>query len=134
MAKKKPRAENPRTDAERRARQCERISRALRVLQCIAGPGRWDVQALADELECSPRTVQRVLQTLAMAGVPYKFDPEARAYRVPATFRFPGIDQQSGHGKSALPAKQMLPIATKVLHDGERFIESLRALCKALAE
>ena len=68
MGKKKVKAPRPRTDAERRSRQCERMARMLRTLKCIMGPGRWDAQALAQELECSTRTVQRILQTLSMAG------------------------------------------------------------------
>ena len=39
-----------RTDAERRARQCERLSRLLRVLRLILGPGRWDAESIAREL------------------------------------------------------------------------------------
>ena len=58
-----------RTDSERRARQCERLARLLRVLHCILGPGRWDAESLANELECSTRTIHRLLQTLTVANV-----------------------------------------------------------------
>jgi predicted DNA-binding transcriptional regulator YafY len=81
MAKKQPQPQS-RTDAERRVRQCERLGRLLRTLQLIMGKGRWDAIGLAEELECSRRTVYRLLQTLSMAGVPWYFDESCRAYRV----------------------------------------------------
>jgi hypothetical protein len=131
MAKKKSQTERPRTDAERRARQCERISRALRVLQCIVGPGRWDVQALADELECSTRTIQRVLQTLSMAGVPYRYDAELHAYKVPRGFRFPGIG--SARSLSDISdIERLRSEAKRMLRDAARFSDSLQSFYEAL--
>lgn len=56
------------------------------------GKGRWDAGTLAEELECSRRTVYRLLQTLSLAGVPWYFDETARAYRVRPGFRFPDIE------------------------------------------
>ena len=81
-----------RTDAERRIRQCERLGRLLRTLRCIMGPGRWDAAGLADELQCSTRTVHRLLQTLTLAGVPWYFHEGLRAYKVRPGFKFPGIE------------------------------------------
>jgi hypothetical protein len=86
-----------RTDAERRARQCERLSRMLRVLQLIMGPGRWDAEGLARELECSPWTIHRILQTLSMSGVPWHYDEAKRAYRVRPGYRF--SDDDSLHSR-----------------------------------
>jgi len=80
-----------RTDAERRARQCERLARLLRVLQIILGPGQHDVKTIACELECSERTVFRDLQALAVAGVPWYFDESCRSYRVRSGFRFSAL-------------------------------------------
>lgn len=86
-----------RTDAERRARQCERLARLLRVMQIILGPGQHDAKTIAQELECSERTVFRDLQTLAMAGVPWYFDESSRSYRVRPGFRFSvPFPQQAG--------------------------------------
>jgi hypothetical protein len=131
MAKKKLQSQKPRTDAKRRAWQCERISRAIRVLQCIAGP-RWrDVQALADKLEFSPCTIQRVLQTLALAGVPFNFDNELRAYKVAHGFRFPGLES-SGSQSSRQNLQRLHSDAMRMLRDGERFLASLRSFCDLL--
>ena len=58
-------------DADRRLRQADRLSRVLRVLQLIQSRGRYDAQAIAQELECSERTVYRDLAVLELAGVPW---------------------------------------------------------------
>lgn len=83
-----------RTDADRRARQGERLSRHLRVLHCILGPDRWDAGGLSKELEVSPRTIHRIMQTLAMANVPWYFCKKDECYRVRPGFRFPGLDKE----------------------------------------
>lgn len=93
-----------RTDAERRARQCERLSRVLRVMRLIGGPGRWDATSLAAELECSERTVHRLLQTLSMAGVPWHFDEKSKCYRVRKGFKMPGDSIITGEKSGLTPA------------------------------
>lgn len=92
MAKTRKAPVLKRSDAERRARQEERFSRLLRTLHRIMGPGRWDADALARELEVSPRTVHRLMQTLSMANVPWYCCKEDGCYRVRPGFRFPGVD------------------------------------------
>lgn len=127
MAKKR------RSDADRRVRQAERLGRLLRTLHLIMGKGRWDAHALAEELECSRRTVHRVLQTLSMAGVPWYFDEATRAYRVRPGFKFPGLEQPTPRKGSGgpLPA-ELEPAVEKLISEGETFAETLQQFLDTL--
>ena len=93
MAKKRWYPAFKRPDAERRVRQSERLSRLLRTLHCIMGPERWGADSLARELEVSPPTIHRIMQTLSMANVPWYFCKEDGCYRVRSGFRFPDVEE-----------------------------------------
>lgn len=81
-----------RPDKDRRVRQSARIARVLRVLTLIQSRGCWNVQAIAQELECSERTVYRDLEVLEFAGVPWYFDDQQQCYRVRPDYRFPALN------------------------------------------
>ena len=78
-----------RPDRDRRVRQNARIARVLGVLNLIQSRGRWTSKAIAEELECSERTVYRDLEVLEFSGVPYFKDQADHTIRVRPDFRFP---------------------------------------------
>ena len=123
-----------RTDAERRARQCERLSRVLRVLRLIGGAGRWDASSLAAELECSERTIHRLLQTLSMAGVPWHFDEKLRCYRVRKGFRMPGEEADIGSKSNLTPADLVAAqrMAGRLRDDLQRAADTAGEFCTTI--
>lgn len=112
-----------RSDADRRARQSERFGRLLRLLALIAGSGRWDSEGLARELECSRRTVHRLLQSLSHAGIPWFFDDDLRAYRVRAGFKFAKtvLDQ-----KTSASTENLLSVSKRFESEMERFLKAIQ--------
>ncbi|REJ91805.1 MAG: WYL domain-containing protein [Planctomycetota bacterium] len=81
-----------RTDADRRIRQADRWATTLRILYLLLGRGKWDLQSLAEEFECSARTIRRHLNVLEYAGVPYTYDRDAKCYRVRPDVKFPVLN------------------------------------------
>lgn len=133
MAKKENKKE--RSDADRRVRQCERLARLMQTLHLIMGRGRWDADALAEELECSRRTVFRLLQTLSMAGVPWYFDEKLRAYKVRAGYKFPMLEEHLSKEKppQCLP-EDLDVLADNLIRNGEAFADSLQQFLQALKQ
>lgn len=98
------------------------------------GKGRWDADALAEELGCSRRTVHRLLQTLTLAGVPWYYDNQSQCYRVRPGYRLPGLESEANSVcLPAEPAVTRLPdVAKKLLSQGEAFQSTLNELLEVL--
>lgn len=79
-----------RPDRDRRVRQSERMARLLRVLALLQSRGRWNLQAIAEELTVSERTVRRDLEALEFAGVSWFKDAD-HCYRLRSDVRFPTL-------------------------------------------
>lgn len=80
-----------RPDRDRRVRQADRLARVLRVLELVQSRGRWTTKAIAEEIECSERTVYRDLDVLRFAGIPYYREGDQQFVRVRPDFKFPVI-------------------------------------------
>lgn len=137
-----------RTDAERRARQSDRLARVLRLLELIQSPGQWNAQAIANELEVSERTVYRDLQTLTAAGIPWFFDDYAQSYRIREGYRgrLPKTSPEPGPPSETPPPTPAPPddprsivilakeAAQRLLVEAEGVVESLDRLSQAIEE
>lgn len=88
--------------------------------------------SLAQELECSQRTVQRILQTLQLAGVPFHYDYALKAYQVQPGFRFPALNNPASGNDGGENSAELRKATDQLLSDGERFLKSLRAFSESL--
>ena len=137
-----------RPDSQRRLRQADRMARVLRLLQLIQRTGSWDAERIAQELECSVRTVFRDLTVLELAGVPWAFDKGTGGYRVRPDYQFPilhltdeellgqatataattapGLDVSRGAGPTSEKlATRSGKKAEEILREAQRFTEVL---------
>lgn len=98
------------------------------------GPGKWDVDELAKELECSRRTVYRDLQTLSLAGVAWYIDPATKSLRVRSGFRFSKLDDlcQMVGADSGTKSTDFLIATKELIRDTEQFLTKLRSLLSSL--
>ncbi len=83
----------------------------MSVLGLIQSRARWNTQAIAQELECSERTVFRDLTTLKFAGVPIFYSEHEGCYRVRPDFRFPvlALTSDEAIGQSVASSLVSLP-------------------------
>lgn len=80
-----------RPDRDRRVRQNARMARVLGVLNLIQSRGRWSLKTIAEELECSERTIRRDLEVLEFAGVPFYKDNRDQTIHVRPDYKFPAL-------------------------------------------
>ena len=78
-----------RPDRDRRVNQAARLASVLKILELIQSRGRWTTKALAEELDCSERTVYRYLDVLKFAGVPFYREGPQHFVRVRPDYKFP---------------------------------------------
>jgi predicted DNA-binding transcriptional regulator YafY len=123
-----------RRDAERRRRQCAKFARLIRIARLVTGNGRWGPEDLAQEIECSTRTIYRDVEILSAAGIPVFFDKEIQAYRVQPGFRFSKLDPTTVDARDAASpaAHDLLVQARRVLKEADGLIACLRQLCDQL--
>ena len=59
------------------------------MLDLIQSRGRWTTKSIAEEIECSERTVYRDLDVLRFAGIPYFREGDQQFIRIRPDFKFP---------------------------------------------
>ncbi|WP_337175144.1 HTH domain-containing protein [Paludisphaera sp.] len=140
--------EKRRSEADRRARQSQRLARVLRVLGLIQERRGWDLESLARELDCSKRTIQRDLDVLEACGVPWYYDERRCCYRVRPGFRMPLLNppteeqsrervREDHESPDAPPTAEELAdlsrdSAERLLDEAERLVKTLARLCQTL--
>lgn len=107
-----------RTESDRRLRQAGRLADIFRILERIQSRGRWNAKALAEELECTERTVYRYLKVLEFAGVPYYVDPRTKSYKVRSDFRFPVVNLTSDELLGQALASSLTVVVGLDVNDG----------------
>lgn len=72
------------------------VARLLRLLTLLRARTARTAKSIAAELEVTERTIYRDLNTLALAGVPYRFDKEDGGYRIEGDFFLPPVQLTLG--------------------------------------
>ena len=73
-----------------------RLARLLRLMTLLRARTALNAKAIAAEMEITERTVYRDLNTLELAGVPYRFDKEDGGYRIDGDFFLPPMQLTLG--------------------------------------
>jgi len=87
------------------------MGRILKVLRLIQSRGRWNAEAIAEEVGCKVRTIYRDLKALEYAGVPWYYDQVMQCYRVQPDYHFPvvGLTEEDALGQALATAVTKAP-------------------------
>jgi predicted DNA-binding transcriptional regulator YafY len=105
------------------------VARLLRLLTLLRARTARNAKAIAAEMEITERTVYRDLNTLELAGVPYRFDKEDGGYRIDGDFFLPPMQLTLGEAMalsvlaSQLAGRGQVPF----LEDAWRAVTKIRA-------
>lgn len=121
-----------RSETDRRARQCERMGRILRILQLIQQGGQWDAAALAKEIECSERTIHRALQVIQVGGIPVYFDDACRSYRIRPGFHLPILNPRQTNSCREELLDRSPEAAQRILAGAQDLVQALTLLRRTL--
>ncbi len=119
-----------RPDRDRRARQAERLGRLMHLLRLISGRGRWKMADLAAELECSERTIYRLLDALTACGVPWYFDKQQETYRIREGFRLGNLFEATSQSQSQ--TQESPEKAIEIVKEARSLVEQLNSFVARL--
>lgn len=95
------------------------------------GRARWDSKSLAEELQCHPKTIQRIFQTFTLMNVPWYFDQKDKAYRVQAGYRFPGLADDSAK-QEEMPRADLARTLRSMAQQTEQLLIEIRKLMQVV--
>ncbi|HUY36514.1 MAG TPA: WYL domain-containing protein [Pirellulales bacterium] len=136
MAKQTLTFNQKRSDAERRAKQAEKLLRVMKLLGLLQGGGSWNPRSLARELRCSQREVYRGLNVLMLAGMCYEFDRTSGRYeplRPGHNFAPLPLSEEELLGQAAAAAVSRVP-ALELGHGATAATRKLASLDPAAGE
>ncbi len=102
----------------------------MHLLRLISGRGRWNMADLAAELECSERTIYRLLDALTACGVPWYFDKQQETYRIREGFRLGNLVDASSQSQSQTQESPEKAIA--IVNEARCLIEQLKSFVARL--
>lgn len=111
-----------RPDCDRRARQSERLGRLLHLLRLLASRGRYGIAELSAELECSSRTVYRLLDALTSCGIPWYLDRKLDSYRIRDGFKLGALGEVKTKSEQQ---KELLEKLEQLADEGRKLAETL---------
>ena len=104
----------------------------MHLLRLISGRGRWKMVDLAAELECSERTIYRLLDALTACGVPWYFDKQQETYRIREGFRLGNLFEATSQSQSQTQESPEQTI--ELVNEARNLIKQLNSFVARLKE